>query len=79
MGGTLTHPALPSITLFGSTVGLPPKSYDCTSMACAFVPVAPAVGVTTDEGNYIMTDNNPVKIACLNDHCRAAMGVAGRL
>ena len=26
-----------------------------------------------------MTDNNPTKIACLNDHCRAAMGVAGRL
>ena len=26
-----------------------------------------------------MTDNNPATIARLNDHCRAAMGVAGRL
>lgn len=43
--GTLTHAAWPSITLFGPPVGLPPKSYDCPSWACAFVPVAPAVGV----------------------------------
>ena len=26
-----------------------------------------------------MTDNHSTKIACLNDHCRAAMGAAGRL
>ena len=79
MGGTLTQAALPSITLLGSPVGLPPKSYDRPSLACALVPVAPAVGVTTDEENHTMTDNNPHTIACLNDHCRAAMGVAGRL
>jgi Protein of unknown function (DUF3768) len=36
-------------------------------------------GVTTDEGKRIMTDYNATNIACLNDHCRAAMGVAGRL
>ena len=26
-----------------------------------------------------MTDKNSTKIACLNDHCRTAMGVAGTL
>ena len=26
-----------------------------------------------------MTDHSPAKIACLNDHCRTAMGIAGRL
>ena len=79
MGGTLTQAAGPSMTPCGSPYGLPPKSYDCPSLACAFVPFAPAVGVTTDEGKHIMTDNRTDKIARLNDRSRTAMGIAGRL
>ena len=58
MGRTLTQAACPSITLCGSPYGLPPKSYDRQSLACAFVPFAPAVGVTINPPKLRISPTN---------------------
>ena len=42
-------------------------------------PLAPAVGVTQTEEATMTTDSTTTKIAALNDLCRKAMGIAGRV